>query len=75
MTASATEVTQRRTETKQSGYLYLPALAGSVISVSLRMVAAEDFFLLLFSSAEAEAMRDCEEKICQGDSRNQRYHN
>ena len=33
--------------------LYLLALGGSVISVSLRMVAAEDFFLLWFSSAEA----------------------
>ena len=53
MTPNAMEVQQRRADTKHSGYLYLLALVGSVISVSRRMASEEDFFLRLFSSAEA----------------------
>ena len=53
VTPNAMEVQQRRADTKHSGYLYLLALVGSVISVSRRMASEEDFFLRLFSSAEA----------------------
>ena len=53
VTPNAMEVQQRRADTKHSGYLYLLALVGSVISVSRRMASEDDFFLRLFSSAEA----------------------
>ena len=49
VTPNAMEVQQRRADTKHSGYLYLLALVGSVISVSRRMASEEDFFLRLFS--------------------------
>ena len=49
VTPNAMEVQQRRADTKHSGYLYLLALVGSVISVSRRMASEDDFFLRLFS--------------------------